>query len=164
MNIQKELKEFLSRDSNDNKSIIKQAEEYRKTLEKKTHILAVLNIAHVIDKLVDNKILEKAKVSYIKLRIGDVFDSYDQNKNFLWDAYDKKIAKINNSIKEVFKSELNEKYLGAHLSTFIDLEKPVKEQVFKILLSKELRTIVEYNQMQMDLSEKNHEITKKLKL
>jgi hypothetical protein len=93
------------------------------------------------------------------------FESYDKNKNFLWDIVDTNIFKLNESLKDLFDNNLNEKYIGGNIDNFIDLNKPIKEQIFKILLSKELKQIMEYNEMQMELPHNNAEKkSKKLKL
>lgn len=166
MDLQQEMREIYNRNSDDTKSIIKQAKEYSKELEKKKHVLAVLNIAQVIEQLVENKSFENADTYYIKLHLNHVFSCYGKNKNFLYAPVEKKVEKLSNSTEDLFKIPLDERYLGGNVDNFnlIDLSKPIKEQIFKILLSKELRTIVEYNQMQIDLPKNIQELTPKLKL
>jgi hypothetical protein len=164
MDIQQELREIYSRNIDDTRSIIRQAKDYSKELEKKHHILNVLNIAQAIEQLVENKSFEKADTYYIKLSLNNSFSCYDKNRNFLYAPVNKKVEKLSNSTEELFKITLDEKYMGGNLDNFIDLSKPVKEQLFKMLLNKELRTIVEYNQMQIDLVENSQETSKKLKL
>lgn len=155
MDIQKELKEIYTKNNDEPKTFIKNAEIYDDLLEKKKHILQVINRIQVIENLVGNKILENLNTCYIKLSPNEVFSCYDKNRNFLWSSTNKEIDKLNNSLKKIFNSELNHKYIGGNLDSLVDLSKPVKEQILKILLSKELRQIVEYNEMQMDLPTNN---------
>lgn len=164
MDIQQELREIYNRSNDDTKAIIKQAKDYSKQLEKKNHILAVVNIAQVIEQLIENRSFENADTYYIKLNLNHVFSCYGKNKNFLYGPIEKKVGKLNNLTEDFFKIPLDENYISGNLDNFIDLTKPIKEQVFKLLLSKELRTIVEYNQMQMDLPQNSQELTTKLKL
>jgi hypothetical protein len=164
MNIQKEIEEILSIDSINPKSITKQAKEYKENLEKKNHILNVINIFNTIDKLEKNKVFKKYSIHYIKFKLNKPFDCYDKHRNFLWDAVDKDIKKLNESLKDLFNNSLSEKYLGGNMDNFVDLSKPIKEQIYKILLSKELKQIMEYNEMQIELPHNASEEVKKIKL
>jgi hypothetical protein len=174
MDIKNNLKEAIeNRDAVE--KIIKSILDEQAQLEKKLHIFKVISLADKIEQAIETGYFNEPKVEaltfvldyndFIYLEIGYYLTNDDQtlfseNDNKIY--YEKPISFFTDLFKEMgkFKAELTSEN---HEPDELKLEIGIKDKILDILLSDELKKILEYNKMQLELpTNKNN--TKKSKM
>jgi hypothetical protein len=162
MDLQNDIKEINNRVSSDVNDIINQAEQYNQIMKKKSHILSVLNTIKLIEELQQKNFFQESRIWYIDFNTSMQINFFGINKNYI--SSDFRGTELDNLFKNILTNNTLYEYTNKDYSELIDLNKPVKEQVLKVLLSPELQKLVEYNEMQMELPHNDLTETKKLKL
>lgn len=169
MDIINELKKLSLEDSN-TKQILKNMND---EMEKKLHILRVFEFAHAIDSLAKDKKYQKY------LKIIKVFNNTYQSRPLMMiflDHHDndvlrysinvmQELVELKPLIENIVKSKIEYTNCDIPVGKFIsiDFKKGMKDEILKYFLSDELKTILDYSQMQIDLDEKSN-TQKKLKI
>jgi hypothetical protein len=160
MDIIKELK-LLNKNTNINK-LVDDAMEQRKIWDQKAHILKVINLVREIEKLVAGKIFEQDEIFMINMasygsgssnHIGIILLSsqFDMLKN-------PKKKEYHNFFSSLSKlADFDIKNTPGAFDAYIKLDKSIDEQIYKILLSKELRSILDYSQEQLSINDNEQE-------
>jgi hypothetical protein len=156
MNVIKELK-ALNKNANINR-LIENAMEQRKIWDQKAHILKVISFVGEIEDLVDNKVFERDNISFMNIasygsntsnHIGIILLSskYDMIKN----PKSKEYKNFFNAVSNL--NDFDIKNTRGAFSAYVDLKKDIVEQVYKFLLSKELRDMLDYSEEQLQIQE-----------
>ncbi len=155
MDILKELQLIQSESIVD--ILVNEAMEQRKIWDQKAHILKVFNLTREIETLVENKIFEKHDIAKINIanygsgssnHIGIILFSSDFE--MLKNPKDKEYKRLFSLFDQL--SDFDIKNTNGPFSAYIDLQKEVKTQIYKVLLSKDLRTLLEDNEAQINSS------------
>ncbi len=158
MDLTKELNEIDKFKGGNPDSLINYVLEQNKMMQKKIHLLYVMNITKTIDELAKQKIFEKDEVCFLEIYTDEDCALYDKSNCYIMEdnsSYD--------LLKKLFKNNaINLAYTSKNINKRIDLREDVQEQIYKMFLSKELRTILEYNEMNINLkcSEEKHQQAK----
>jgi hypothetical protein len=163
------------------KSCIEELKKEQEELNKKTHIIKVLALAQGLYEIAHSDLLNNQGVSGIRLenhldqyndRTGISFDLLDINRKKMNIVFTgKTVGNIHSEILEIFKSTLrfvplgylNEKFESNTYEEII-FNKDIKERVIDLCLSSELKTILKYNELNLDLIHNEQNNNKKLKL
>jgi len=175
MDLTKEL-EIIEKESFAHESILNKFNEEKYQLEKKSYIIQVLKIARDVDNYIMLKNFSLCNIGGIELDCSE--DDYNKTNSISLnfqrcdgefiphDEMTKKYPEILQRFREIFngnefkslkdlsvKSEfLNEEFITDGKE--IDLIEGAGEQLIDTLLSKELKTILDYNRMQLSLDNK----------
>jgi hypothetical protein len=164
MDLQNEIKDINSRVGNDVENIMNQANYYTQILRKKVHVLSVLNTAKLIDELQKNGFFQNSGIWYVNFNSDMKARFYGINEDFISPDRNRELNRLFENVltkNACYEYSNNENFV---LMNFIDLNKPIKEQVIKQLLSPELEKMVEYNEMQIELECNNLLENKRMKL
>lgn len=175
MDIKNELKE-ITLNSDSVNEVIKSIMDEQEKLEKKLHLFNIISLADKIEKFVEEGYFDNPKVISLNL----VFDFqnyiYFSTGFFLKDEDNNILSMDDNKIyyekpmlffKEIFSD------LGWFKVNFMSedhepkeliLEIGIKDKILDIFLSEELKSIYEYNKMQIDLPDDNISSAKKIKV
>lgn len=160
MDVVKELK-ALTKNTNINR-LVDEAMEQRKIWDQKAHILKVINFANEIENLVENKIFENDNISMINItsygsntsnHIGIIL--LNANFDMLKNPKKKEYHSFFNAVSSLCDFDI--KNTKGSFDSYIHLNRNITEQIYKILLSKELRDILEYSQEQIQLKETEYQ-------
>jgi hypothetical protein len=146
-----------------------------KELQHKIYLFQIVVMANKIEDAVAKGIFSKTKFIDIDIVIEDggshrvVYDLLDKNKEFI-EPYNKngedtKQAKLLNKLVdkiEGFSAEQINPKLNENI--ILELKLGIKEKIFDLFLSKELKSIYDYNQMQLELSNGQESNTKRPKI
>lgn len=180
MDIKKELIK-ISSDSSSIDKLIESVELKKHELSKKSHLLRVIALGNTIEELNKTNLFKDEQVKFLEVcldkepPIADLkltFCILDKNKNRM------RVIDENNIFVPVFSTLMVQTYkLGLINQMFInedaltslkadriiELKPGIKDVLLNILLSDELRKILEYNKMQIELPSNNGLSSKKLK-
>jgi hypothetical protein len=175
MDITKELKELNSTDNFGNK-ILQELEVQQDEFNKKLYLIQMLSAAKEIESMVNEGFFKLNNIDWLYMNI---YESKFEKKfhkitmrvggeNFIKDSheqefYNLKIKKIFKNIEEINLKLVNEELLINH-EFYLDLIPGVEQKILDLFLSDELKKVLEYNQMQLELSNNNDSNNKKLKL
>lgn len=149
MDIIKELK-AMQKTANINR-LVDGALEQRKIWDQKTHLLKVISLVREIKNLVENKVFESDGISMINMasygsntsnHIGIILLS--ENFDMLKNPKKKEYHNFFNALSIL--SDFDIKNTSGAFDAYIKLDKNIEEQIYKILLSKELKSILDYSQ------------------
>ncbi len=149
-------------------SILSHLDAQKEEMNKKLHLLRVISLADAIDKRINNGYFRENDVTKFEISQGvyGVISIYFSKKDDdLADKMDD-IDRICSSLNE-FKTKYANKDLDAHISPKrykVRIDKNFKNKLFDALLSDELKTIFEYSQMHLELSDNKNSNTKKVKM
>lgn len=155
MDLIKELKS-INKNVNINR-LIDDAMEKRKIWDQKSHILKVINFIKEIEKLVENKVFESDNIALINMasygsntsnHIGIILLSskFDMLKNPKKKEY-KQFFNVLSSL-----ADFDIKNTKGPFDAYINLQKDIKSQIYNILLSNELRSILDYSEDQLNMT------------
>jgi hypothetical protein len=170
MEISKELKDIALKEKSVN-GILKEIRIQREEIYKKEHIFKALAVTTLIEEMIENGQFEEHGVKTIKISYH-----YDKNSDFntmnfyLYGIDNKGFSKYNRSgkaedeplepvkkLKEVFDrfhifytNEICEDFMPDEENIF-DLKPGVGDNILNMLLSKELKAILQYSHLRNDL-------------
>jgi len=148
MDLSKELNEIKKIKGVKPKSLVNYVVEQNEIMQKKFHILYIFNIANAIDELAKQQVFEKDGVCYLEMEKGQDCALYDKHKCY--------IMEDNNSynlLNKLIKNDsLNLDYIEGYTNTKIDLKRNIQEQIYKIFLTKDLKSLLDYNQIGIELT------------
>ncbi len=178
MDLKQEL-DKISKNKNNVNSIINSLSGEREELDKKIHILKVIKIADAIDEIIKNGDFLQTEINYINLlnnysddyayRIMVDVQSKDHRVIYNYDLLNNSVESIK-GIWELFRilDGFNITYVNEHFGEnkrkIIKLDNSFKEELLDILLSRELKTTLEYYNMEKELSNKDNGSNKKHKV
>jgi predicted RNA-binding protein with PIN domain len=138
-------------------------EEQQELWNKKAHIFNIINLVNRIEQTNNEGLFEAQNIAFIE--ILHKYNSHSGNfvtLNFL----NQNKEQIPNVDREVYNKlspyfapldGFNDKYIEkSDFELSIDLKQNIKEQIFNVLLSAELKNVIEYSQMQIELENGNH--------
>jgi len=181
MDITKELKEIDLNNENINK-FVKDIEFQQHELLKKAHLLKVVNFANEVEKLIKTNIFFDYNIYFFEAYWDRPIGSSNIKLSFLIQDKSKKrmnvidesnllikpFAKISGLVDQLnwFKPEfIKQSALELTLEDIIIEIKPgIKDKILDILLSNELKSILNYNKMQNELVTSHLNIDKKFKM
>jgi hypothetical protein len=176
MDIKNELQSLNSNDKL-GLEIVKKLELEQLELLKKMHIFKSVLLANQLERLVSTDFFSKVGMNILKLNqkyhkdFGHNINFYlvdeRRNKNYTYyDTFTVEQAVVLHKVFEnfgMFNIELTDKKLMENMHISFDLKPGIKEKFLEIILSKELKSIYEYNNMGLEL-ENNNSSSKKPKL
>lgn len=159
MDIIKELE--LGNIENNFQDSIDYIEEQQKILDKKSHIFKVVRLANAIEDLENNGIFNSHNIEFINLMhkynspsgnfVRFVFDNSTEEIPFIINGkYSEPYLKIRNYF-DALDGFSDENIQEDDFEVSINLKGNITEQIFNVLLSQELRTVVGYSKMQLEL-------------
>lgn len=185
MNLIKEL-EKISNENFSHESILESMEEEKLQLEKKQHIIHVLKIARDIDNYINLKNFELCNIGGFELdcyentteKICSISFNFYHNDGemILHENMKKEYPEILQRFREIFNGDkfkslkdlsvkkdfLSENFIESSCEE-VDLAEGAGEVLINMLLNKELKSILYYSKLQLDLENKK-EPNKKLKI
>lgn len=140
------------------------AMEQKEIWEKKLHMLKAFNVVTELQSAIEEGFFKEKNVTSFTLEVCYTgthyyyFSMYENEKNVNFfneiDLDVEPVAKIKGALTEMHG--LNLDYIGKVFNEHIYLDSGnIREKIFDMLLSKELKTILEYSEMQQELKEKN---------
>jgi hypothetical protein len=144
--------------------LIENLEEEQVKLGKKIYILKVVNLSKAITKLSQSEIL-KDKILGMNLTYHQMYDNY-QFSMHLFDYQEKTVKtdpqfrEKSKTVVELFKNngKLNENYVSESFwqdgKGKILFNKAVDKQIFDLFLNEELKKILDYSQLSVELKDK----------
>lgn len=186
MDITKELKD-LSQDNNFGEDLIEQLKLKEEEIRKKRYLIRVIALTKRFDNIISTKLLENAGIEFIKLQFDILrtitnksvytfsFNFLDKNRDLVSLFVNNRegvitdeasyINKLFNKflLPEGLPQDLVGNKINDRFKCLLTLNLQVNDQILDVLLSDELKTIYEYNTMQIDLSS-NVAIGKKSKI
>jgi hypothetical protein len=177
MDLLKELAE-IDTDQSSADNIINDIENQKYELSKKSHILKILALCNQVEKIIDEVEFKQDKIKFLKV----YWEGNAQRKDiklgfYLLDSNKKELAVLNENYtfiksfsmlsKETDKLGLFDPAFKSDLDPnsedmILDAKLSIKEKLLNILLSKELKSILDYNRMQLNIPE--NENTKKVRM
>lgn len=155
--------------------IVEEFEKEKEAINKKIHIFKVLEIGNIIQELIDNKQLNSEEISAITISYGYDYDYGNEiNLDFIniekTDSFKKYLPKelihlINDtsSIINGFKNKNINEIFTQNTEMKIRINDNFKEKFIDLMLSSELKNILNYNELQIDLADKE-KTSKKMKI
>lgn len=182
INITDEIARFKN-DSGNIKTTIKKLEIQQEETKKQLYLFKVLNLVQELEEMIKDKVFEKVGIYTADINvsvdedIGNIIklSPYDEDNLYVDDCYyDKNMGMVDvqevKNINHLFSTlnGLNREYISDDLKlnkieTF-KIEEGCTTIILDALLSKELKTILEYGEMQHDLSSANAPQAKKMKM
>jgi hypothetical protein len=181
MDIKKELIE-INLDKLSADRFIQDIESQQYELSKKSHILKSIAFGNTMEELVLTDLFRNHGVyfleAYWQKPIGEgdiklcfcILDSEHKRMSVV-DRYNTFVPpfamldKINNKINPIKPEFVNELGLQLHSNyTLLELKPGIKKKLLELLLSTELKSILDYNEMENDLPSNNDASTKKIKM
>lgn len=182
VNITDEIASFKN-DSGQIKATIKRLEKQQEETKKQLYLFKVLNLVQEFEEMISNKNFEKAEICTadisiaIKEDIGNIIRISPYNKDNLYvdDCYytpNKGIVAISEvvAINNLFSTldGLSREYINEDLKNNkvynLTIEEGCSKIILDALLSKELKTLLSYGEMQHELSNANEPQIKKMKM
>jgi thymidine kinase len=176
----------LTKIKNDSGHIINTIEKLyvqQEETKKQLYLFKVLNLVHKFEDMIKNNIFEKAGICTADMSIsvnediGNIIrlSPYDKDGLYVDDCYyapNKGIVSIQEvvEINDLFLTlnGLNREHINEDFKNNKVYHLTIEEGCTKIiqdaLLSKELKTIIEYSEMQVELNNKNENANKKMKM
>lgn len=150
-------------------------EEQKELLEKKSHIFKVIRLANMIEKLNKDGLFSSHKITSINM--CHYYNNFNGNyirfeffndEQEVESRIDGKYIEPYIETTEYFDNldGFDEKYISNEdFETEITLKGNIKKQIFSVLLSQELQTILDYSEMQIELeNKKTIDVSKKIKM
>ena len=172
MDIKEELKELMNDDKSAN-SLMAEINQEKVKLEKKLHIIQVVSITNRMEKAVEEKFFNdfdfiNYEIRFYSLEFSVNYTLQNKGKRTPSKNISPEIVKFLDDLSSDIQS-LNPKYKNDRLSNLnrehkLELKPGIGEQMLELFLSKELKNIVDYNKMQLELPTNNDSISKKLKI
>jgi hypothetical protein len=174
MDIIKELK--LGSIENNFVDSLSYIEEQQNLWNKKSHIFKVISLINRLEQVKNDGLFDEHEIEFI-----EILHKYNSpNGNFIkfnfFNADKEEVASLNHGVyNEVYNKLVsyfdaldgfNEEYIGKRdFELNVNLNKNIKEQILSVLLSQELKTVVEFSQMQIELEHNsNVDLSKKPKI
>jgi hypothetical protein len=153
---------------------IEYIEEQKKIWAKKSHIFNVIRLANAIEQLQQEEIFKNDGVEYIAIdhennsTTGNfLMCNFFNSKGHIEKRVKGKDIESYTKIRDYINSFDNFDDKNIQTQDFegnIFLKDDIRKQIFNVLLSKELRTVIGYSEMQLELKNGITPQTKKLKL
>jgi hypothetical protein len=175
-------KELRSMQAGENEETINQLYQEKEEISKKIYIITILQTVDIIEQMFQNKIYDKFGTSIIRIHyeyepdVGniinfDLLDNFEVKIPVYTKNLPKEITYLPHKTKDFlhslngFSDDFLSKKLQEDKEIWIDIDANVGSNVRNLLLSTELKKILDYNQMQISLGESNNNSdSKKLKL
>lgn len=177
MDIKKEL-EKLNSTKGFGENIIKDIINEQEELEKKLYLFKVMVLANKLEDAVGKDFFKPEQIASVKIFFEFYDHIYVDTEFYLITESGEKVSESHNKIYYekpiLFFGELFGE-LGRNKVDFIssdnelkeikiELKSGIKEKVLEIFLSEELKTILEYNKMELDLPNNNENNSKRMKM
>jgi hypothetical protein len=175
MEIAKELASVRNRERT-TEDILADIAEQQRQLKLKDHIFKVIHITSVIEDMLVDRMFQRYDIDLVK--IGQVYD-YDignqiefvfynangeETVKYFGNKYIEPVDKLREAFEKLDRFSTNdicEDFVKHEKSFKVNDELPKK--IMDVLLSKELKSIIQYNELQNDLHENNN-TTRKMKI
>lgn len=168
LSINEDINETFNSIDNEYRSLVRQQTE----LLKKAHLLKVISLVNKIENYIEQDIFSKKNIQFIRCESyyngqgnGEFeIDLLNKEKIDITKIYPQEYQLINREISKVAKFNVNftDKNLISAKHT-IELKPGCGEKLRDLLLSDELKKVLEYNKMQLDLAPKDEDV-KRLKI
>jgi len=176
MDITKDLKRVMTKNASANE-IVDDICNLQDELRLKAHIFKVLSLANKIDESINENALKNTNIKLISLEFLHEIDD-DDRRGFIvnYSFHD-----VNNNLIPRFKiSDLNASFTKAFLEIknvdinltnkkelekfhMLEVNETLSDKLLDLFLDKNLKTIFEYNKMQLSLEDSNSNKSKKTK-
>jgi hypothetical protein len=172
MDISKELKQ-INDGSKSVDDIYTDIEAQKKELDIKSHIFWAINIKNKIQELLENNLFSRYDAK--ELKIINATNIYNQGNNLRIDLYnfDKEDLDIDEiltddnflSLKKLMrKLQLQDNNVNPQLNnidgTFLKIDENLHGNIFELLLSKELKSFLEYSELEASMHSQNSHVKK----
>lgn len=182
INITDEIANFKN-DSENIKTTIKKLEIQQEETKKQLYLFKVLNLVQELEEMIKDKVFEKVGIYTADINvsvdedIGNIIklSPYDEDNLFVDECYYdknegivdiKEVQTINHlfsTLNGLNREDISDDLKLNKIETF-KIEEGCTKIILDALLSKELKTILEYGEMQHDLSTTNEIKTNKIKI
>jgi GTPase Era involved in 16S rRNA processing len=165
MNLMNEIQTI--RESGDAKSVVKILREQKKELEKKLFIVQILQMANHAHKLYEERVFEDNKLHlfeiswYVEDGVGNAFNYQFKSKSdeiiYMTVSNGRKLTPLVDPLLALMN--FNEDFISDEFKNdnkcVLEVDENIREKILNILLSKELKKQLEYNELQLDISHKS---------
>jgi hypothetical protein len=175
MDIKKELMELSSSDNFGDK-ILENMEYEKQEFNKKLYLVQMLSTAKKLDRIIEvgvfqNNDIDSFRVNVFGTTLKKKFHKIMFNctgEDFITDSHEReffniKLKEVFNNIEEIDLSLVSEKMINKP-EFYLDLEQGIGQKILDLFLSDELKKVLEYNNMQLELPSNNEINNKKPKI
>jgi hypothetical protein len=170
MDLTKEFK-TMQNDGN-SKNIVAQLREKQIEIEKKIFIVQIVDMANYAQKLYEEKVFQENKIHLFEVSwnfedgVGNAFDyrfKDEANENIIYLTVKNanKLSPMLNCLTSLmgFNDDFLSEGFNHYQKNLLEINKNIKEKILNLFLSEELKKIVEYNELELNI-DKKEQLTK----
>jgi hypothetical protein len=169
MDIIKEL-ELVKNSDGELKNVLKYIREERELWNKKLYIFKIIEVADDIESLIKEGVFKDHSIEHILIYHdagGEIdFSFHNEAKSKINPTVALRYFSPYKTLSTIFarERELYQQYITENIKVFIDLKENIQEQVVNALLPEELKTILKYSEMNLEIPNKEESVTKRPKI
>lgn len=167
MDIKEELKIINAGSNADANEVARNVHNQVELWMRKFYILQAINFANQVERLADAGYFKDNNIGFMEVSNVGSMHFYNINNTYINDFTMRSGGlEVYNQLRDItshFDSYSND-YGSTNWDKKIDFQKNIKSQILDVVLSKELKKIVEYNELAVELKENNDISPKRPKL